>query len=91
MWALLVYYNKKSLEKIGDKIQPIFYETFFGQVVSKSQLNEIVEIVHTFPKRIRSELTNTICELFPRKRPTGKLRSVECWQFLERLDPKAII
>ena len=72
-------------------MQPISYETFCGQVVSKVQLNEIVEIVSTFPKLSRSELANTICELFSWKRPTGKLKTVECRQFLERLDAKAII
>lgn len=72
-------------------MQPISYETFCGQVVSKVQLNEIVEIISTFPKLSRSELANTICELFSWKRPTGKLKTVECRQFLERLDAKAVI
>ena len=72
-------------------MQPISYGTFCGQVVSKAQLNQIVEIVSTFPKLSRSELANTICELFSWKRPTGKLKTVECRQFLERLDAKAII
>jgi len=72
-------------------MQPISYETFCGQVVSEVQRNEIVEIVSTFPKLSRSELANTICELFSWKRPTGKLKTVECRQFLERLDAKAII
>ena len=72
-------------------MQPISYETFCGQVVSKVQLNEIVEIISIFPKLSRSELANTICELFSWKRPTGKLKTVECRQFLERLDVKAVI
>ena len=72
-------------------MQPISYETFCGQVVSKVQLDEIVEIISTFPKFSRSELANTICELFSWKRPTGKLKTVECRQFLERLDAKAVI
>jgi len=72
-------------------MQPISHETFCGQVVSKDQLNEIVEIISTFPKLSRSELANTICELFSWKRPTGKLKTVECCQFLERLDAKAVI
>ena len=72
-------------------MQPISYETFCGQVISKVQLDEIVEIISTFPKLSRSELANTICELFSWKRPTGKLKTVECRQFLERLDAKAVI
>jgi hypothetical protein len=66
-------------------------ETFCGQEVSKDQLREIVEIVDTFSKLSRSELASTICELFSWKRPTGKLKSIECRQFLERLDARGII
>ena len=66
-------------------------ETFCGQVISKDQLSEIVEIVATFSKLSRGELANTICELFSWKRPTGKLKTVECRQFLESLDARGII
>jgi len=72
-------------------MQPIFSEKFCGQSVSKDQIDEVVEIVATFPKLSRAELANTICELFSWKRPTGKLKDVECRQFLERLDAKGII
>jgi len=72
-------------------MQPESSETFCGQVVSKDQLSEIVEIVDTFSKLSRGELANTICELLSWKRPTGKLKTVECRQFLERLDARGII
>jgi hypothetical protein len=72
-------------------MQPISSETFCGRVVGKNQVSEIVEIVATFPKLSRAELANTICELFSWKRPTGKLKTVECRQFLECLDAKGII
>ena len=72
-------------------MQPESSETFCGQVVSKDQLNDIVEIVDTFPKLSRGELANTICELFSWKRPTGKLKTIECRQFLESLDARGII
>lgn len=72
-------------------MKPISSETFCGQVVSKDQLSEIDEIVATFPKLSRAELANTICEIFSWKRPTGKLKAIECRQFLERLDAKGII
>ena len=72
-------------------MQPEPSETFCGQVVSKDQLTEIVEIVDTFSRLSRGELANTICELFSWKRPTGKLKTVECRQFLERLDARGII
>ena len=66
-------------------------EKFCGHTVSTQQLNEIIEIIETFPKLSRTELANTVCELFSWKRPTGKLKSVECRQFLERLDEKGAI
>ena len=66
-------------------------EKFCGHTVSTQQLSEIVEIIETFPKLSRTELSNTVCELFSWKRPTGKLKSVECRQFLERLDEKGTI
>jgi hypothetical protein len=72
-------------------MQPEFSETFCGQVVSKDQLAEIVEIVDTFSKLSRGELANTICELLSWKRPNGKLKTIECRQFLEHLDAKGII
>jgi hypothetical protein len=72
-------------------MQPESCETFCGQVVNRDQLLEIIEIVSTFSKLTRSELASTICELFSWKRPTGKLKTVECRQFLERLDARGII
>ncbi|MCD6306050.1 MAG: DUF4338 domain-containing protein [Deltaproteobacteria bacterium] len=66
-------------------------EKFCGQTVSPQQLAEIVEIIETFPKLSRTELANTICEIFSWKRPNGKLKSVECRQFLERLEDKGTI
>ena len=69
-------------------MQPESFERFCGQVVRQDQLSEIVD---TFSKLSRGELANTICELFSWKRPTGKLKTVECRQFLERLDARGII
>jgi len=64
---------------------------FCGQVVTDAQLKDIIEIIETFPKLTRTELAHTVCELFEWKRPTGKLKGVECRQFLERLDAKGVI
>jgi hypothetical protein len=72
-------------------MQPKSSEKFCGRVVDKNQVSEIVEIIDTFPKLTRAELANTICELFSWKRPTGKLKTVECRQFLDRLDARGII
>ena len=72
-------------------MQSISSEKFCGQIVTKEQLQEIIEIIETFPKLSRTELASTVCELFSWKRPTGKLKNVECRQFLERLDEKGTI
>jgi hypothetical protein len=68
-----------------------FSNTFCGQAVTKNQIREISEIVDLFPKLSRTELSNTVCELFSWKRPTGKLKTVECRDFLECLDEKGVI
>ena len=72
-------------------MESMCFERFCGQIVKNQQLYEIIEILETFPKLSRTELANTVCELFSWKRPTGKLKSVECRQFLERLNDKGTI
>ena len=72
-------------------MRSISSEPFCGDQISPDQINEIAVIVATFPKLTRTELANTICELFSWKRPTGKLKTVECRQFLERLNDRGII
>ena len=64
---------------------------FCGQDLNEKQLVEIVEIISTFPSLSRTELASTICELFSWKRTNGNLKTVECRQFLERLDKKGLI
>ncbi len=66
-------------------------ERFCGQDVRREQLDEIIEIIDTFANISRSELASTICELFSWKRTNGRLKTVECRQFLERLDEKGIL
>ena len=68
-----------------------YTEKFCGQDVRKDQLDELIEIIDTFPNISRTELASTICELFSWKRTNGKLKTVECRQFLERLDEKGVI
>lgn len=66
-------------------------EKFCGQSVNNEQIEEITEIIETFPKLSRTELANTVCELFSWKRRNRKLKTVECRLFLEDLDKKGII
>ncbi len=64
---------------------------FCGKAISQEQLSEIVEIISIFNNLSREELANTICELFSWKRPSGKLKTVECRKFLEHLDYNDIL
>ena len=64
---------------------------FCGCDIDNGKIEDIREIVSTCNGISRTELANTICELFNWKRPTGKLKTVECRQFLEDLNGKGII
>ena len=66
-------------------------EFFCGYHVSNREIDDIREIVSTCNGISRTELANTVCELFDWKRPTGRLKTVECRQFLEDLHNKGII
>lgn len=66
-------------------------QTYCGRNFNHSELVQIKEIVDSCKGISRTELANTVCELFDWKRPTGKLKTVECRQFLEDLQTKAII
>ena len=58
---------------------------FCGEPVSSEQLALITQIVTRCGGLSRTELANTVCELFDWARPNGKLKTVECRQFLEQL------
>ena len=72
-------------------MQKMSREMFCGRVVGRAKLSEINEIVSNCRGLSRTELANTVCELFSWKRPTGKLKTVECRQFLEHLESKGVI
>ncbi len=59
--------------------------TFSGRSFSVSELETIREITSEFPSLTLTELSRTICELLPWKRPNGGLKNYECRQLLERL------
>jgi hypothetical protein len=65
--------------------------TFNGRCFAKDEIIQISEIVVTCSSLSRTELASTICELFSWKRPSGKLKTVECRQLLEYLDHKGTI
>jgi len=61
---------------------------FCGEPVSHEQLALITRIVTDFGGLSRTELANTVCELFDWVRPNGKLKTVECRQFLGQLQAR---
>ena len=65
--------------------------TFCGQVVSAEQLSLITEVSERYPNLSRTELANTVCELLGWYRANGRLKTVECRQWLERLQARAMI
>jgi hypothetical protein len=72
-------------------MRPFTLAHFSGHAVSQEQLSDIKEIVDTCAGLSRTELANTMCEIFEWKRPTGKLKTVECRQFLESLETKGLL
>ncbi len=64
---------------------------FCGVPVSDEQLALITQIVTRYGGLSRTELANTVCELLDWRRPNGKLKTVECRQFLERLHAEALL
>ena len=66
-------------------------QRFCGCRINREEIEEISEIVSSCHGISRTELANTVCELFDWKRATGKLKTVECRQFLEDLYDKGII
>ncbi len=64
---------------------------FCGKPVSHQQLALITQIVAQCGGLSRTELANTVCELLDWKRPNGKLKTVECRQFLEQLQTRTAL
>jgi hypothetical protein len=66
-------------------------ESFCGQEIKAETLSEIQEIVRSCSGLSRTELANTMCELWDWKRPRGGLKTVECRHFLEQLESRGLI
>jgi hypothetical protein len=72
-------------------MQQIFSETLCGRRFRADELTELSEIIKSCQGLSRTELANTVCELFNCKRPSGRLKTVECRHFLEYLDSKGVL
>ena len=64
---------------------------FCGKALSDEELKLILELAKEFWGIARSELAGTVCELLEWTRPNGKLKTIECIQFLEDLEAKGIL
>lgn len=71
-----------------ENLSPITYN---GRVFNKAEIGEINEIVGSCQGLSRTELANTVCELLSLKRTNGRLKTVECRQFLEHLETMGLI
>ena len=64
---------------------------FCGKPVTREELALIKEMSEEFWGISRTELAETLCELLEWKRPSGRLKGVECRQFLEELEAESEI
>ncbi len=72
-------------------MQQVSSQRFCGRTFNGDEVDQIKEIVSTCNGISRTELANTVCELFDWKRPTGRLKTVECRQFLEHLASQGVL
>ncbi|MEJ2744009.1 MAG: hypothetical protein P8176_16445, partial [Gammaproteobacteria bacterium] len=62
-----------------------------GAEVSREQQSMILQIIERYGRLTRTELASTLCELLDWTRPNGKLKTVECRQFLEQLEHMGLL
>jgi len=61
-------------------------DTFCGRAFGAEEISEIRDVVESCNGLSRSELANTVCEIWEWKRPNGGLKTRECVEFLESLE-----
>lgn len=59
--------------------------SFCGRLLGLQEIELIRQITRDFPRLALTELAHTICELLEWKRPNGRLKSRECYLFLQTL------
>jgi len=59
---------------------------FCGQPLAGEELELIEGLTRSCRSLSRTELASTVCELLDWRRANGRLKSRECWAFLERLE-----
>lgn len=61
-------------------------DRYKGRRFTPRELALIREVVESCSGLSRKELAQTVCELLGWKRPSGRLKAQECWEFLDRLE-----
>lgn len=67
------------------------FPLFCGTTISEKEQQLVLEIVTRYKGLTRTELASTVCELLNWVRPSGKLKTVECRQYLESLHQLTIL
>lgn len=65
--------------------------SFCGRVLTAAELNLVRQIIIDFPRLSQAELAHTICELLDWRRLNGKLKSVECVEWLQKLQQRQAV
>ena len=64
---------------------------FCGKPLKETEWKLVGELAREFWGISRTELASTVCELLGWRRPNGKLKTVECGQFLKELEEQGLI
>jgi len=72
-------------------MQTIKQQTFCGREFTNKEISLIQEVVAICGGISRYELANTVCELLEWKRPSERLKTRECNEFLELLESKGAL
>jgi hypothetical protein len=62
--------------------------SFCGRVLTAGEMDLVRQIIADFPNLSQAELAHTICELLEWRRPNGKLKSVECVEWLQKVQSR---
>lgn len=73
------------------KENDIEFPPFCGNRLTAKERQMVLEIIRRYKNLTRTELASTLCELLDWTRPNGKLKTVECRQFLESLHQCGIL
>ena len=57
-------------------------------MLTAGEMDLVRQIIADFPNLSQAELAHTICELLEWRRPNGKLKSVECVEWLQKVQSR---